>query len=398
MSSDATQVPAGLRVAAAWTWRVLLLGVGIYALARVVAMFQLLVAPVLIALLLVALIRPLADAIGDIQVGSHRLPRSMAALLTMLVSLAAVVGLMTMIGQQVTTGFPSLRDDAVDGVAELQRQLANSPLHLSSSRLDNLISQATASVQSNSDRLVSGALAATSTAGHVLAGFFLVMFSSYFFLAGGDRIWTWMVRLFPRTARARVDESGRRAWATLTSFVRATMIVALVDALGVGIVAAILGVPLALPLGVLVFLGAFVPIVGALLSGSVAVLVALVAQGPVDALLMLAGVLVVQQVESHVLQPFLLGRAVQVHPLAVILAIAAGVLLAGIAGALFAVPLLAVINVVAAYLSGEDAEEHAADPEGERASEVQIDTGVLGDNPDPQPPVGAPRSEQPSRT
>jgi predicted PurR-regulated permease PerM len=135
------------------------------------------------------------------------------------------------------------------------------------------------------------------------------------------------------------------------------MIVAVVDGAGVGIAAAILGVPLALPLGVLVFLGAFVPIVGAFVTGIVAVLVALVAKGPVVALLMLASVILVQQLEAHVLQPFLMGRAVSVHPLAVILSIAAGVLLAGIVGGLFAVPLAAVVNVVSSYLSGSDDEE-----------------------------------------
>jgi predicted PurR-regulated permease PerM len=152
--------------------------------------------------------------------------------------------------------------------------------------------------------------------------------------------------------------AARRGWVTLTSYVRATILVAATDALGIGIGAAILGVPLAVPLGVLVFLGAFVPIVGAFVSGIVAVLVALVSHGPVTALIMLGIVVVVQQVEAHVLQPFLLGRAVSVHPLAVILGIAAGVLIAGIVGALFAVPFIAVANTVSSSLAGRtDLEE-----------------------------------------
>ena len=388
---DLEHVPVALRVAAAWTWRVLLVGAGIYALARVVAIFQLLVAPVLIALLIVALVRPLAEAFGDVRIAGRGMPRAMSALLTLLVALAIVIGLFTMIGTQVGTGFASLREDAVDGIAELQRQLAASPLRLNNDRLNDLVTQATAGLRGSSDAVVSGALSVTTTAGNVLTGFFLVMFCSYFFLAGGDQIWAWMVRLFPRSVRARVDESGRRAWTTLTSFVRATSVVALVDGLGVGIVAAVLGVPLAVPLGVLVFIGAYVPIVGALVSGSVAVLVALVAKGPLIALLMLLGVLVVQQLESHVLQPFLLGRAVRLHPLAVVLAVTAGVLLAGIAGALFAVPLLAVVNVVAGYLSGEESDAHA---EGHppRSDDVDIDAGPLADQPDAQHPPGRPTS------
>jgi putative heme transporter len=169
-----------------------------------------------------------------------------------------------------------------------------------------------------------------------------------------------MVGLFPQVARDRVDSSGRVAWTSLTAFVRATVIVAFVDAIGIMLIALILKVPLAVPIGVLVFLGAFVPIVGALVSGFVAVIVALVAHGPVVALLMLAGVLLVQQLESHVLQPFLLGRAVSVHPLAVILAVASGVLVAGIVGALVAVPIAASLNVVVRHLASTRAD---VDPE-----------------------------------
>ena len=190
--------------------------------------------------------------------------------------------------------------------------------------------------------------------------------SFVFFLIGGAGIWHWVVNLFPRGARPRVNGAGNRAWATLTAFIRATMIVALVDGAGVGIGAAVLGVPLALPLGVLVFLGAFVPIVGALVSGIVAVLVALVAGGLVKAAIMLGIVILVQQVEAHGLQPFLLGRAVSVHPLAVILSIGAGVLLAGIIGALFAVPFAAVVNVVATYLLGDEPGDDGQHPPEEQ--------------------------------
>ncbi len=194
----------------------------------------------------------------------------------------------------------------------------------------------------------------------MLAGFFIVLFSTYFFLADGDRIWSWVVRLAPRVARERVDSSGRVAWISLTQFVRATVIVAATDALGIMIGAAILQVPFVLAIGVLVFLGAFVPMIGAAIAGSVAVLVALVDQGPVTALIMLAVVVGVQQFEGHVLQPFLLGRFVSVHPLGVILAIGAGVLVAGVAGALVAVPLAAAVNAVVQHLAAHTAP--GADP------------------------------------
>lgn len=181
-----------------------------------------------------------------------------------------------------------------------------------------------------------------------------------------------MVRLAPRAARQHVDSSGRVAWISLTQFVRATVIVALTDALGIMIVASVLGVPFVLALGVLVFLGAFVPMVGATVAGTVAVLVALVDQGPVTALLMMAGVIVVQQIEGHILQPFLMGRWVSVHPLGVIIAIACGVLVAGIAGALVAVPLAAAGNAVALHLANYSA---PGDDPGEQLDEDYDELG-----------------------
>jgi predicted PurR-regulated permease PerM len=379
---DGDLVPVGLQAAAGWTWRAGLVGVGIYYLLRLLDIFQVLVVPVLVAVLLVALLRPITDQLSVQPARPDRparagLPRSVSSLLTILVALGVVAGLIALIGQQVSTGFGDLRDQTIGGWQELQRQLAASPLHLTSTQLGELGNQAAANLQGNSNQLVTGALRIGSTAADIATGFFIVLFSTYFFLSGGDRIWAWIVRLFPRTARRRVDEAGVHAWSTLTAYVRATVVVALVDGTGVGVVAAILHVPLALPLGVLVFIGAFIPVVGALVSGIVAVLVALVTQGPLVAVLMLAGVVAVQQIEAHVLQPFLMGRAVSVHPLAVILSIGAGVLLAGIVGGLFAVPLAAVVNVVAQYLSND-------------SPEPESDEGALADQP-PDPVEDAER-------
>jgi predicted PurR-regulated permease PerM len=207
-----------------------------------------------------------------------------------------------------------------------------------------------------------------SAVGHVVAGFFITLFATYFFLADGDRIWTWVVRLAPRVARERIDSSGKVAWISLVQFVRATVIVAAVDAVGVMIGAAVLDVPFVLAIGVLVFLGGFVPLIGATIAGVVAVLVALVDQGPLTALLMLAVVIGVQQLEGHVLQPFLLGRWVALHPLGVIFAIAGGVLVAGVVGALVAVPLAAATNAVVLHLA-----ELAQMPVEEAADELEDD-------------------------
>jgi predicted PurR-regulated permease PerM len=390
-------VPFGLQAAAGWSWRILVVGAAIYLLFKALGMFELLVVPVLVAMLVGAGLRPLVDLTAR-RNGRPGLPRGVAAGLTVVLTLVLVAGLFTLVGQQVTTGFPSLAEQAQGGYLRLQRDLAAGPLHLTDNQITTWINNGLTAVRANSDRLVTGAVKVGATVTDIGSGFFIALFSTFFFLYQGDAIWAWLVRLFPRDARSRVDGAGVRAWATLTAYVRATVIVAAVDGLGVGLVAFGLGVPLAAPLGVLVFLGAFVPIIGSLVSGSVAVLVALVALGPLKALLMLAGVIAVQQLESHVLQPFLMGHAVRVHPLAVILAIGAGVLTAGVVGALFAVPLAAVINVVGSYLAGT---ESASDPvrdvppdDGEPSAEeeswrepgeeeaVEREAGPLADRPE----------------
>lgn len=345
--SPSSTVPWPVQVATAWSWRLLVIGGLLYVLLQVVGTLEVLVVPVLVALLVVALLKPVAMLLAR-----TRLPVGAASLLTMLVAVSLIVGLVTLVGTQLVSGFPELQRQAAAGLGEVERWVNGPPLNLTTTQVSQYLASAQKSLTGGQDGVLNGALAVTATAGHVVTGAFIAIFATYFFLAQGVGIWAWLLRLLPSAARGPVDEAGRRGWVTLTAFVRATVLVAFTDALGIGIGAAVLGVPLALPLGVLVLLCAFVPIVGALVSGSVAVLVALVAQGPVTALLMLGVVLVVQQIESHGLQPFLLGRAVRVHPLAVILAIATGALLAGIVGALFAVPLVAVGNTVVGSLAG----------------------------------------------
>ncbi len=357
-------VPYGIRAAAGWCWRLLLIGFTVYLLGRAFILFEVVTVPVLISLLLVALLRPLHQ--GLLGTDERRgLPSGVAALVTILIGIAVIALLITLITQQISNGFGELSDDAANGLGKLQEELANSPLHLTNAQLNDYLTQVQDGIRKNQGKLVSSALTISSSSLEFFTGLFLVLFSTYFFLSSGGNIWNWITGIFPSAARERVNGAGVRAWATLTAFVRATVIVALVDGCGVGIIAALIGVPLALPLGVLVFLGAFVPIVGALVSGSVAVLVALVAGGLTKALFMLLGVIVVQQVEAHLLQPFLMGRAVAVHPLAVILAIALGVLVAGIVGALFAVPFVAVVNVVSSYLFGRDKHAPAQPAAGE---------------------------------
>jgi predicted PurR-regulated permease PerM len=179
----------------------------------------------------------------------------------------------------------------------------------------------------------------------------LTLFSTLFILIDGPNIWRWVVRLFPHRARSAVDGAGRAGWITLTNFVKVQILVAFVDAVGIGLGSFLLGVPLAIPIGVLVFLGSFVPVIGAVVTGALAVFIALVYNGPVIALILLIVVLGVQQLEGHILQPLIMGSAVKVHPLAVVLAVAGGSIVAGIAGAFFAVPVVATLNVMVNYVA-----------------------------------------------
>jgi predicted PurR-regulated permease PerM len=342
-------VPRGVQVTAAWAWRIVVMAAAAYVILYIISRTQLVVVPVAVAVLISALLQPAAAVLA--RRGTR------PALATALVLVGGLTGiglLIWLVVVQFQNGYDELSGQVSGGLDEVRDWLVNGPLGLSQTQLDNAISSAQRSLSENRSSITSGAIGAATTVGHVLAGALLVFFATIFFVKDGRRIWLWVVRLFPRGSRNRVDGAGLRAWQTLQSYVRATLAVALVDAVGIGIGAAVLGVPLALPLAVIVFLGAFVPIVGATLSGLVAVLVALVAKGPFTALLLLGVVLLVQQLEGHVLQPLLLGRAVKVHPLAVVLAIATGTLLAGIVGALVAVPIVAVANTIAASLSRED--------------------------------------------
>jgi predicted PurR-regulated permease PerM len=368
------QVPWGLDLAAAWGWRLLVIGAAGYGIIWLVAYFSVITLPVAVALLITALVSPAVNALT--RAG---LPRGLAAILMVLTGIALVAALLTFAGQQVASGAQDLADSTVEGLEEIRAWLKDGPLNASDSQINDYIQTAQDAIQNQTND--GGALRQVTeigaTLGHVFAGFFIILFSTYFFLADGDRIWAWLVRLAPRAARERVDGSGRVAWISLTQFVRATVIVALVDAIGVMIVAAILGVPFLLALGVLVFLGAFIPLVGATVAGSVAVLVALVDQGPIDALLMLGGVILVQQIEGHILQPFLMGRWVSVHPLGVILALACGVVVGGVAGALVAVPLAAAANAVVQHLAantspGDDPVEELAEDYEEIGASTRI--------------------------
>jgi len=341
---DGVEMPYVMRFSAAWSWRLLLVVAAVYVFLHVFSLLSVVLVPVIIGLLISAALSPVADRLVQ-----WRLPRSVATLLVVAGAIALIAALVALVAQQFTSGFGDLRSSFNDSLDKLQDYLAN--LGLSQRQLSDFFDKVQEAVQSGQGNLSGTVVKTATTAGHLIAGLFITLFATIFFTYDGRGIWSWLVSLFPQPARERVHGSGERAWAVLTSYVRGTLVIAATDAIGISLIALVLGLPLVVPLGVLVFLGAFIPVVGAAISGIVAVAVALVSEGPVTAAFMLAGVIAVQQIEGHVLQPFLMGRLVRVHPLAIIVVIAIGAEVAGIFGALIAVPLTAVTNAVSSHLA-----------------------------------------------
>ncbi len=339
-SAVEAELPHGLRLAAGWSWRMLVIVAAAAVVLWLVGRLRLVLIPLAIAMLLAALLTP---AVRWLRRQAH-FPRSLATATVLVGGLIVVAGTLTLVITQFVNGFPDLAAKSTDGIRQIQHWLKTGPLHLSNEQLGNTADAAQKWLDTHRDTLASGALSTAGTVVEVLASGFLVLFATFFFLRDGGRIWRFLVGLLPTAAREPMARAGERSWLTLVAYVKATVLVAFIDAVGIGLVLLILRVPFALPLAALVFLSSFVPIVGATVSGAVAVLVALVTRGPLIALVVLIAVVLVQQLEGHVLQPLIMGRAVAIHPLAVIVAIATGVVLAGIIGALVAVPVVAVLN------------------------------------------------------
>ncbi|TCO61874.1 AI-2E family transporter [Actinocrispum wychmicini] len=349
-------VPRLLQVSAALGWRLLVVAGALYVIGFVAGYLGAVIVPIAIALLLAALLAP---AVGYLV--NHRVPRPLAVVVVLIGGLAVLGGLLTFVIITFVNGLPALRVQLGTSLDTVGKWLTTGPLHLSAEQVRTVVDNLLTTVTNTQTGITSGALTTAATIGEALGQMLLILFVLIFLLSDGSRIWAFLLRAAPHRVHARIDVAGRRA---LASYVRATVAVATVDAVGTGTGLVILGVPLAIPLAALVFLGAFIPIVGGILAGGIAVLIAPVANGPVQALVLLGIVIGVQQLEAHVLQPLLLGRAVQLHPLAVVLAIAVGLVAAGIPGALLAVPLLAVLNSGIRSLRNETADQTEVEASG----------------------------------
>jgi predicted PurR-regulated permease PerM len=347
--SAASSVPTALRVTSEVAARGLIVAAAFGLLVFLVIQLRVVVIPVAIAALISALMAPVVHWLV-----ARRVPRGPAVAITIVAGFCIIGGLLSFVVNTFIGGFAELQQQLTASLTSIQQFLARPPFNLSSEQLRNIPGQIGQALTDNQANLTSGALTTAATITEVGAGLALTIFTLIFFLYDGRRIWAFLLKAAPRARREKVDIAGRRAFATLVGYTRATVLVAFVDAIGIGIGLWAVGVPLVVPLAALVFLGAFVPTVGAVVSGAVAVLIALVANGPIPAVIILAVVIAVQQLEGHVLQPLLLGRAVRLHPLAVVLAVAGGVVVAGIPGALLAVPLLAVVSAAIRSFARDD--------------------------------------------
>ncbi|MEV2212969.1 AI-2E family transporter [Streptomyces sp. NPDC050997] len=361
----AQAVPWGMRVAAEAGWRLLVLAGTLWVLMRVISAVQLVVLAFVAALLITAILQPTVARL--MRLG---FPRGLATALTAVLGFVVMGLIGWFVTWQVMENIDNLSDQVQDGIDELRKWLLNSPFHVTDKQINEIAENLRNAVGANTDQITSAGLEGVTVVVEALTGILLAAFSTLFLLYDGRRIWEWTLKLVPAAARPAMAGAGPRAWRTLTAYVRGTVIVALIDAIFIGLGIFFLDVPMAVPLAVFIFLFAFIPLVGAVVSGALAVVVALVTQGVFTAVLVLAVVLAVQQIEGHILQPFILGRAVRVHPLAVVLSVAAGGMVAGIGGAVVAVPLVAVTNTVVGYLrsySHETAMKHSPRPRGATA-------------------------------
>jgi predicted PurR-regulated permease PerM len=358
-----------VRKTAAWAWRLLVILAAVVALLWLIKRLEVIVVPVALATILTALLLPPVDFLDR-----RGAPRGAAVALVLLSGIAVVGGILAFVVSQFIEGLPGLVEQVTRSVDGLRKWLIDGPLHLSREQIDQAGNATIEALRNNQERLTSGALSTAGTVTEIVTGAVLVLFTLIFLLLGGRNIFAFVTKIFPDSVRDRVRDAGRAGFRSLIGFVRATFLVALVDAVGIGTGLAIMGVPLALPLASLVFLGAFVPLVGAVVTGFLAVIVALIAKGIVYALITLGLIIAVQQFEGHVLQPLVMGRAVSIHPLAIVLAIAGGAVLAGIVGALLAVPTVAILNsAVRVLLAREPAAEEAAQ-EAEEGPVVKAET------------------------
>jgi predicted PurR-regulated permease PerM len=353
------RVPGWLERAAGWAWRLLILGLLIYVLFRLVGMLRVVVLPCVAALLLTALLQPLTQRLRRLG-----LPALAATWCTMLAALAVLAGVATLAATRTSAEYQRLVTDIGHTTSDLQRWLAGAPFHLHRAGLEQLSNRLLTFLKQHQSAVAGTVLSGGKIFLELLAGLVLTLFVTFFLLKDGGRIWAWLTSFLGTEARARARGAGTAAWQAMTYYVRGTVAVAAIHAVVIGTALWVMGVPLLLPLVILVFLAAFVPLVGILVAGTLAVAVTLGTRGWVAAVILVAIFILENQLEGHLLQPLVVGRMVRFHPLAIILVLAVGGVAGGIAGAVVAVPTAVALFRAMPYLLGRRTAAAGADPPG----------------------------------
>lgn len=368
--TDLESVTPRVRRAAAWAWRLLVILAAAFVVWQLLERLGVVVVPIALALILTALLLPAVDALDR-----YGAARGGAVAFVLVLGLTVLVGILSFVVNQFVDGAPLLVDEVTRSIESTRDWLIKGPAHLSGDQLKQAGDSVIDALRNHQSQLTSGALSTAGTLAEIVTGALLTLFTVIFFLLGGRGIWQFVTKAVPQAQRARVREAGAVGFHSLAGYARATSLVAMVDAVTIGSGLAIMSIPLALPLASLIFLGAFVPVVGAVVTGFLAVIVALLTKGFVYALITLALIIAVMQLEAHVLQPLVMGRAVSIHPLAVVLGIATGGVLAGVIGALLAVPTIAFFNTFVRVLIAEhpDAEGEALEADRGRLVEAGSD-------------------------
>jgi predicted PurR-regulated permease PerM len=356
-SPMARRLQQGVVEAARWTVRLLIIGVGLWALFWLMGQLWSVLLPILLGLLLATILWP------PVRFLRRRLPNALAAFIGVVGFLAIFSGLIAVLAPQVTSQAQDLVDQASQGLGSLQSWLAGPPFNLGPDALGGLVDQGISELQSNGQQIAGVVLGSLGAVGSAIVTLVLALVLCFFFLKDGPRFLPWLRTWIGATTGRHVEVLSDRVWTALGQYVWSQAAVAFVDGFFIGIGVWILGVPFALPIAVLTFFGGFVPIVGAFVAGGIAVLVALVSGGVWTAVGVLVIVLAVQQLEGNVMQPMLVGRTLKIHPAVVLGAVALGGTLFGIVGAFLAVPAVAVVQVIARYVREQmDQPVPAVDP------------------------------------
>jgi putative heme transporter len=369
-----------VRVAAAWSWRLIVIGAALYLLTKIFVKVELVAFSFILALFLTAVLHPIERNLRKMLPG----PKSLPAALALLIGIAALGGVGWFVVWQISTHSNQLGDQITHFVNQTKNWLQTGPLHVASTDLDKLSTNITDTIKSHQGQLISGAIATLRTAAEGLAALLLILLSTFFLLRDGELIWGFVLRLFPNRAQPRLDIAGRAGWRTLGGYMRGQTLIALIHGVSIAAVLLVLRVPLAAALGVLIFLGSFIPIIGLTVTGALCVVITLLEHGVTAAIVVAVAIVVLAQLEAHLLQPVIMSRSVEVHPLAIALAVITGTTLGGIPGALIAVPFVAFLNTTVRALRqapvGPDARKNPKEPDP-KANAPLTEPPELGDKP-----------------